>query len=108
MGKTGMKSGKGAGRRRSGFNPAIAFRQHQDVAVDSLARLWRERAASLMTWLVIGIALALPICLLVLVHNVQRLGGGVEQVARLSLFLQPGLPALEAETLAVALRDRDE
>src|SRR5690606_15763364 len=86
---------------RRGWGLRSGLRQHQDTAVDSLLRLLREPLASLLAWLVIGIALALPLGLFLLLHNLERASGGLDASAGISLFLENGLP----ETEALALRD---
>lgn len=72
------------------FSLSLWAGNHQEVAIDSLTRLLSQFLSSLMTWLVIGIALALPLALFLLVLNLQTLGGGIDQSARLSLFLASG------------------
>ena len=51
------------------------FRNHQMVAVESLAKLLSTPASSLLTWLVIAIALTLPGALYMAVNNLQQLRG---------------------------------
>ena len=51
------------------------FRNHQMVAVESLAKLLATPASSLLTWLVIAIALTLPGALYMAVNNLQQLSG---------------------------------
>lgn len=87
--------------------PAL-LRAHQDAAVDSLARLLRESGASLLTALVIGIALALPLCLFLLLQNLQQIGAGVGDGARLSLFLQQDLEPVRAEEVRDSLARRND
>ncbi|HEY0961814.1 MAG TPA: permease-like cell division protein FtsX [Pseudomonadales bacterium] len=69
------------------------FAQHQATAVDSLLRLVLDPVASLLTWAVIGIALALPLCLLLLLQNLQQVGTSLEQSGGLSLFMEQDVPA---------------
>ncbi|WP_455197979.1 permease-like cell division protein FtsX [Kaarinaea lacus] len=57
------------------------FTHHLWVMVSSLGVLWRTPFATFMTAAVIGIALALPAGLHVLLQNVQRLSTGWEGVA---------------------------
>ncbi|MCL4134903.1 UNVERIFIED_CONTAM: hypothetical protein GTU68_023874 [Idotea baltica] len=57
----------------------------------SLGRLWRTPFASLMTVAVIGIALALPAGLLVLLQNVNQVSGEWDDASQISLFLEQGL-----------------
>src|SRR5699024_2173620 len=51
-----------------------------------------------MTWAVIGVALALPLCLTLLVINLQQLAPGLEQVAQITLYL-------DSEQAGESLRD---
>jgi cell division transport system permease protein len=61
---------------------------HRQVARDSLRRLLRNPFGSLATWLVIGIALALPGALYLALDNLARLGGRWDGAPQISLFLQ--------------------
>jgi len=67
------------------------FQQNQEVAVDSLWRLLAEPGSSLLTWSVIGIALALPVCLLLFLQNMQQLNGNLDEAGNISLFMQMDL-----------------
>ena len=49
---------------------------HQAVAWESLQGLFQVWLASAMTWLVIGIALALPTILYLILRNASNLSGG--------------------------------
>lgn len=62
--------------------------RHVQVALASLGDLWRQPLASLMTVLVIGIALALPAGLYVIQKNIEQLSGQWQQATRISLFLK--------------------
>ena len=75
---------------------------HRESAVDSLARLWQQRLGSLMTLSVIGIALLLPALLLGGVNALSALGGGLQDSARITLYLEDGIPEAEQQSL----RDR--
>ena len=102
---------------------ATLFAQHQATAVDSLLRLLLDPIASLLTWAVIGIALALPLCLMLLLQNLQQVGTNLEQSGGLSLFMEqdataerltdvqsaltahPGIASVELLTAAEALAE---
>jgi cell division transport system permease protein len=60
---------------------------HQLVAVESFQRLLAQPLASALTWMVIGIALALPASLFVALDNLQQLTGGWDSAARISVYL---------------------
>jgi cell division transport system permease protein len=61
---------------------------HRQVARDSLLRMLRKPLGSLATWLVIGIALALPGGLFVAIDNLEKLGAGWDGAPQISLFLR--------------------
>lgn len=61
---------------------------HQLVASESLRRMLVQPLASLLTWMVIGIALALPTSLFIALENMQQLTVGWDGAARVSLFLR--------------------
>ncbi|MES9929407.1 MAG: cell division protein, partial [Candidatus Thiodiazotropha sp. 6PDIVS] len=56
--------------------PAIWLQRHAQVSLSSLGRLFGNRVSSLMTCAVIGIALALPVGLHVMLSNLQGISGG--------------------------------
>jgi len=80
-------------------------RHHRLSARQSLARLLREPATSLLTWLVIGIALALPAGLLVALDNLQRVSGGWDAPGQLSLFLDGAVVPDAAAALGARIAD---
>ncbi|MCP3868928.1 MAG: cell division protein [Gammaproteobacteria bacterium] len=61
--------------------------RHLQVALSSLGRYVRAPLSSLMTTAVIGIAIALPTGLHLLLENIQELGGSWDGTATISLFL---------------------
>lgn len=63
------------------------FKDHQRVSIDSLQRIWHKPLASLVTIIVIAIALALPVSFYVSLANIYRLGESVESNAQVSLYL---------------------
>ncbi len=60
---------------------------HRKVARDSAGRLWRTPVASLMTWAVMGVALALPVALLLLLTSLQGVSAGWESSARVTAYM---------------------
>jgi cell division transport system permease protein len=78
--------------------------RHAQTSLYSLGRLYRAPIASFMTAAVIGIALALPAGLYLLVDNLRDLGQRWDGNASLSLFLQQDLPLVRARQLADKLR----
>lgn len=80
------------------------FTHHLWVLVSSLGVLWRTPFATFMTAAVIGIALALPAGLHVLLQNVQKLSTGWEGTAQMSLFIKQGVSEKRIQSLAKKLR----
>ena len=78
--------------------------QHAQVFFYSLGQLWRSPLATLMTAAVIGIALALPIGLQVVLQNVQTLDADWESGGDISLFLKQEVNDEEAQRLAEQVR----
>jgi cell division transport system permease protein len=83
-------------------------RHHSQSAADSLARILRHPLASTITWLVIGVAIALPVALWLLLENVGSLGARVEQPAELSLFLRDEITLEAAAVLAEEVAGRPQ
>jgi cell division transport system permease protein len=89
-------------RRR--LSPRTFLARHAQVTVESLGRLYRNGLATWMTAMVIGIALALPAGLYLLLANLDRLSGAWEGQAGLSVFLKDGIKADAAADLADRVR----
>lgn len=91
--------------RRAGANLFSAWlRNHLRVFFNTLGQLFRAPLHALLTVSVIGIALALPGGLYVLLQNTQRLADNWQGTAQISLFLKPSVSDEEAEKLAVRVR----
>ena len=84
------------------------LRHHRLSAADSLHRVLDNLASSLMTWLVIGIALALPVGLDVALDNATELSSGWDSPSQISLFLGEGVSSERALELAEQVQSRDD
>jgi len=73
---------------------------HRKVARDSAWRLGKNPVASLMTWAVMGVALSLPVVLLLLLASLQGLGAGWETSARITAYLAMDVSQERAQQLA--------
>ena len=73
------------------------FERHLQTLVGSLGRLWTQPFATLLTVLVIGIALALPACLHVLVQNVRMASGGWGNALDISVYMKPAATLEQAQ-----------
>ena len=82
--------------------------RHLQTLVASLGRLARAPFGTLLTVGVIGIALALPACLHLLVANARALSGGWESALDLTAYLKPVLPEREAAQLAEQIAARPD
>lgn len=96
--------------RRLGMGPrpqiAAWIHHHRQASSDSLQKLMLEPISTILTWLVVGIALALPGSLLVMLDNVERMAAELETPARLSLLLKDGVGGEQAQALASGLEAR--
>jgi cell division transport system permease protein len=86
----------------------VFFTRHLQTLVGTLGRLSQQRVQTLMTVLVIGIALALPATLQVLVMNARVASGDVNRAVDLSVYLKPGTTAAQADQIAARLRQRSD
>jgi cell division transport system permease protein len=66
------------------------IQHHKLMAADSLQRLMSSFGSSLMTWLVLAIALSLPMTLYVSLENVKQLSRTWDQSSQMSVYLKPG------------------
>jgi cell division transport system permease protein len=82
----------------------IWLQRHAQVAISSLGRLVSNRLSSLMTCAVIGIALALPIGLHVMLNNLTSISDGWDGGASISLFLHQNISDSQTQSLAEKLR----
>jgi len=84
------------------------LQHHRLSAADSLSRVLDNPGSSLLTWMVIGIALALPVGLNVALDNVSQVSAGWESPAQISLFLQDGVSTDRARRLQAELAERSD
>lgn len=100
---------EGASLSRTGLRDRYnAWLQHHRLsASDSLLKVLEKPVASLLTWLVIGIALALPTGLNVALDNVSQLTARWESPAQVSLFLKDEVSVERAEALAGELQGHE-
>ncbi|MBT2988947.1 MAG: permease-like cell division protein FtsX [Candidatus Thiodiazotropha sp. (ex Ctena orbiculata)] len=84
--------------------PQIWLQRHVQVALASLGRMAKNQLATLMTCAVIGIALAMPLGLHVMLGNLQRISGALDSGASISVFLRQNVSDEKAASLAKELR----
>ena len=82
---------------------AAWFSHHQSMARSSIAALFESPVSSLMTWLVIGIALALPAIFYLILVNVSAVSGDWDGNPRISLYLSHDLSVADGRALAQSL-----
>lgn len=80
--------------------------RHLQTLIGSLGRLSQHKLATLLTVLVIGVALALPACLHLFVTNAQRATGSWNRAIDVSVYLKRPTSADEARRLADRWRQR--
>ncbi len=80
--------------------------RHLQTLVGSLGRLSKQSLATAFTMVVIGMALALPACLHLLVSNAQQATGGWNRTFTIGVYLQPGATLEQARQLAEQVRRR--
>lgn len=81
---------------------------HAQTFLASLGRLWGQPFASLMTVLVIGMALAMPAILHLLVQNARSATGSWDNAVDVSVYLELGLPPDAVNALASQVRKRND
>jgi len=80
--------------------------RHLQTCVGTLGRLSSQPLPTLLTILTIGIALALPACLQVLVINARAASGDLNRAIDLSVYLKANTPIAQAEQIAATIRLR--
>jgi cell division transport system permease protein len=84
----------------------VWFLRHLQTALGALGTVTRNPVASTLTIGVIGIALALPAALNLLVQQGRLLAGDVDATRDFSVYLLPGTAEARARELADGIRDR--
>ena len=85
---------------------SIWLTRHASTSLGALGRLSRQPFASLMIILVIGVTLALPAAINVIVKNVQSVSDSWSNALDFSVYLRQDLSVSEAEDLADLIRQR--
>jgi cell division transport system permease protein len=85
---------------------AISGSRHLQALFGSLGRLARNPLATVLTLLVIAVALALPTALRLLVTNAQTATGNFASAIELSVYLKTDVPLAKAQQLAAAAQQR--
>jgi cell division transport system permease protein len=84
------------------------FDHHLYSFVASLGRIARRPWATALTVGVMAVALALPLGLWLVLGNVERFAGNVQQARAISVFLKPAIDGAHAQALAQTLRGRGD
>ncbi|MCP4043541.1 MAG: cell division protein [Gammaproteobacteria bacterium] len=102
--QTGFRNG--ATQRSVGLRRLVRswFVRHLQVFFSSLGQISRTPLGSLMTAGVIGIAMALPTGLYLLLNNVQTISSGWDGTAKISLFLKEEIDDTRAVSLVTRFR----
>ena len=87
---------------------ATWFDHHLYSFVASLGRVARKPWSTILTVGVMAVALALPLGLWLVLANVARFSGDVEQARQISVFLKPQIDVAAAQALAATLRARSD
>lgn len=111
-----MASDATSGRREGASLSRTSFRgrydawlrHHRQSSADSLIRILDNPVSSILTWLVIGIALALPVSLDVALDNAGRVSSTWDSPAQLSLFLVDGTSQVAATALTEELSNNPQ
>ena len=102
-----MADGARGRGRRSLIDPLLLLlERHVQTLVASLGRICRAPFGSLLTMGVIGIALALPAALGLVVDNARLASGGWQDALDLSIYLKPGVPERDGAQLADRIATR--
>ena len=88
--------------------PTLAswIHHHRQAASGSLRRAFRLPVATGLTWLVVGIALALPASLLVILQNIEAVTSDMRSPARFSVLLEVGASLENAQDILKRVESR--
>lgn len=82
-----QRNASGATNNAPGHRVVMFFIRHLQQALASVGELWRMPVASMLTMAVIGVSLALPTTLHLLLKNSEQMRGSWDSAAQISLFL---------------------
>ncbi len=85
---------------------SVWMSRHASTCVGALGRLCRQPFASLMIVLVIGVTLALPAAINVVVKNAQAVSSNWSNALDFSVYMQKGISSSDAEGLARLIGQR--
>lgn len=83
---------------------AMYFSHHLSALLSSAGRLMRSPLTTLMTLIVIGIALALPASLFLLLENVKHLGQNWDESSQISIYLKTNISPAQTQSLLTHLK----
>ena len=89
-----------ASRSADAMTPSVWLAHHRRALAGSFLRCLRRPWATLLTILVMGMALLLPMGLSIILDNVRHLAGSVEQSRTVNLYLHPDFTVQQARVLA--------
>jgi cell division transport system permease protein len=87
---------------------AVTSARHLQAFLGSLGKLARSPAATVLTLIVIALALALPTALRVFVINAQAATGNFASAVDMSVYLKTDTPLAKAQQLAQAAQQRSD
>ncbi len=103
------KGSPGASARTIGIQDRLRAwgQQHQLVAVETLMRLLSRPFGSIMTWLVIAIALTLPGAMWMTLDNLSQLSNRFQASGSMSVYLKPAVQDTQAQQLLSCIESMD-
>ncbi|KAF1685731.1 cell division protein FtsX [Pseudoxanthomonas broegbernensis] len=104
--RTGKANAKAAPAARAPSRPRVWLDQHLHSLAFSLGRAARKPWATLLTVAVMGLALALPLGLSIVMDNLHHFTGSVQQSREIGVFLKMDVDARAAAELARSLGAR--
>ena len=108
MAGTGRREGASQSRTGRADRLRSWLQHHRMSSLDSLRRLMLSPFSSVLTWLVIGIALALPVGLSIALENARTVSGNWDSPAQVSLFLRTEMSLEAAQRVEQSLRERED
>ncbi len=103
-----LRAPRPAGPRTLAGAASAWFERHAQTLVGSLGRLARQPLATFLTMLVIGISLALPAALNLVVANARTVSAGLGETVQLSLYLREATTQEQARKVQLAVAARSE
>ena len=100
--------GRGASAAKKESAIVSYLSHHKKVFKESFIRLYLHPVATLMNWLVVGIAISFPAASLLLISDMEMIANNLEDGNQITLFLKPRVSEADGKQLSLKISQRSQ